>query len=41
MLLSETHYPHLRETDEAAAHRLAAIADSEQTEEIIKELICE
>jgi hypothetical protein len=41
MLLSETLYPHLREIDEAAAQRLAVIADSEQAEEIIKELICE
>jgi hypothetical protein len=41
MLLSETLYPHLRATDEAAAHRLAAIADREQAEEIVGKLIYE
>ena len=35
LLLSERLYPHLREIDEAAAHRLAVIADREQAEEII------
>jgi hypothetical protein len=35
LLLSERLYPHLRETDEAAAHRLAVIADRGQAEEII------
>jgi hypothetical protein len=41
MLLSETLYPHLRATDEAAAHRFAAIANREQAEEAINELIYE
>jgi hypothetical protein len=41
MLLSETLYPHLREIDEAAAYRLAAIADREQAKEIVGELIYE
>ena len=41
LLLSERLYPHLRETDEAAAHRLATIADRNQVEEIINELIYE
>jgi hypothetical protein len=41
MLLSERLYPHLREIDEAAAHRLAAIPDRAQAEEIISELIYE
>jgi len=31
----------MRETDEAAAHRLAVIADREQAEEIINELVYE
>ena len=35
LLLSERLYPHLREIDEAAAHRLAVIAYREQAEEII------
>ena len=35
LLLSERLYPHLREIDEAAAHRLAVIADREQAHEII------
>jgi hypothetical protein len=35
LLLSEKLYPHLRSIDEAAAHRLAVIADREQAEEII------
>ena len=35
LLLSEKLYPHLRETDEAAKHRLTVIADREQAEEII------
>jgi len=35
LLLSEKLYPHLRETDEAAAHRLAEIADRDQAEEVI------
>jgi len=35
LLLSERLYPHLREIDEAAAHRLAVIADRGQAEEII------
>ena len=39
LLLSERLYPLLRETDEAAAHRLAAIADHNQAEEIINELV--
>jgi hypothetical protein len=29
----------MRETDEAAAHRLAVISDKEQAEEIINELV--
>ncbi|MCL2254802.1 MAG: TnpV protein [Lachnospiraceae bacterium] len=41
LLLSERLYPHLRETDEAAAHRLAVITDRYQAEEIINELIYE
>jgi hypothetical protein len=41
MLLSERLYPHLREIDEAAAHRLAAIPGRAQAEEIISELIYE
>ena len=42
LLLSEKLYPHLRETDEAAAHRLVVIADRDQAEEIINaELIYE
>ena len=35
LLLSERLYPHLRDVDEAAAHRLAVIADRHQAEEII------
>ena len=35
LLLSEKLFPHLREIDEAAAHRLAVITDREQAEEII------
>ena len=35
LLLSERLYPHLREIDEAAAHRLEVITDREQAEEII------
>ena len=35
LLLSEKLFPHLREIDEAAAHRLAVIEDREQAEEII------
>ena len=41
LLLSERLYPHLREIDEAAAHRLAVIKDREQAEEIINELVYE
>ena len=41
LLLSEKLYPHLREIDEAAAHRLAVIADRHQAEEGINELIYE
>ena len=42
LLLSEKLFPHLREIDEAAAHRLAVITDREQAEEIINaELIYE
>jgi len=41
LLLSERLYPHLREIDEAAAHRLAVIADRDQAEEIINELVYE
>ena len=41
LLLSERLYPLLRETDEAAAHRLAVITDREQAAEIINELIYE
>ena len=41
LLLSEKLYPHLREIDEAAAHRLVVIADREQAEEIINELVYE
>lgn len=41
LLLSERLYPHLREIDEAAAHRLAVIADRDQAAEIINELIYE
>jgi hypothetical protein len=42
LLLSERLYPHLREIDEAAAHRLAVIADCVQAEEVIShELIYE
>jgi hypothetical protein len=41
LLLSERLFPHLRETDEAAAHRLAAIKDRLQAEETINELIYE
>jgi hypothetical protein len=41
-LLSEKLYPRLREIDEAAAHRLAVIADRNQAEEIINaELVYE
>jgi len=40
-LLSERLYPLLRETDEATAHRLATIADRNQSAEIINELIYE
>jgi len=35
LLLSEKLFPHLREIDEAAAHRLAVVKDREQAEEII------
>ena len=35
LLLSEKLYPHFREIDEAAKHRLSVIADHEQAEEII------
>jgi len=35
LLLSEKLFPHLREIDEAAAHRLSVIDDREQAEEII------
>ena len=35
LLLSEKLFPHLREIDEAAAHRLAVIKNREQAEEII------
>ena len=35
LLLSEQLYPHLREIDEAATHRLTVISDREQAEEII------
>lgn len=35
LLLSEKLYPHLREIDEAAAHRLEVIANRDQAEEII------
>ena len=41
LLLSEKLYPHLREIDEAATHRLAVIASREQAEEIINELVYE
>ena len=41
LLLSERLYPHLREIDEATAHRLAVIADRDQAEEIINELVYE
>jgi hypothetical protein len=41
LLLSEKLYPHLRTIDEAAAHRLAVIADCDQAEEIINELVYE
>jgi len=42
LLLSERLFPHLREIDEAAANRLAAIPDRLQAEEIINsELIYE
>jgi len=41
LLLTERLYPHLREIDEAAAHRMAVIADREQAQEIISELIYE
>ena len=41
LLLSERLYPHLRATDEAAAHRLAVISDRDQAEEIINELLYE
>ena len=35
LLLSERLFPHLWETDEAAAHRLETIADREAAHEII------
>ena len=41
LLLSERLYPLLRETDEAASHRLATIADNNQAEEIINALVYE
>jgi hypothetical protein len=41
LLLSEKLYPHLREIDEAIAHRLAVIANRNQAEEMINELIYE
>jgi hypothetical protein len=41
LLLSERLFPYLRETDEAAAHRLATIPDRAQAEETINELIYE
>ena len=41
LLLSERLYPLLRETDEAAAHRMAVVADRNQAEEIINELVYE
>jgi hypothetical protein len=41
MLLSERLFPHLREMDEAAAHRLATIKDRLQAEETINKLIYE
>jgi hypothetical protein len=41
LLLSERLFPHLREVDEAAAHRLAAVKDRLQAEETINELIYE
>jgi hypothetical protein len=41
LLLSERLFPHLRETDEATAHRLAAIKDRLMAEETINELIYE
>jgi hypothetical protein len=41
LLLSERLFPHLRETAEAAAHRLATIKDRLQAEETINELIYE
>jgi hypothetical protein len=41
LLLTERLYPHLREIDEAAAHRMAVITDREQAQEIINELIYE
>jgi len=41
LLLSEQLYPLLRETDEAAAHRLTVIADRYQAEGIINELVYE
>ena len=41
LLLSEKLYPLCRKTDEAAAQRLAVIADRSQAEEIINDLIYE
>jgi len=41
MLLTETLYPHLREIDKAASHRLAVIKDREQSMESINELLYE
>jgi len=39
LLPSERLYPHLREIDEAATHRVNIIADRVQAEELIGELI--
>jgi len=41
MLLTETLYPHLREIDKAANHRLSVISNREQAMESINELLYE
>jgi len=41
MLLTETLYPHLREIDKAANHRLSIIKDREQARESINEILYE
>lgn len=35
LIMTEQLYPHLRETDEAAAHRITVIKDREMAHEII------